>query len=103
MIMEFILNEQKAQALGYPVQACYDVIDKLFAAHGVLPEKRGFYCGPTNQAMYNACSEAGALLIKSSWFLKVADHCYWYVASDNPEDREDYLAAYYRVQAMHKE
>lgn len=101
MIMEFILNEQKAQALGYPVQACYDVIDNIFAEHGILPEKLGFYRGPNTQATFNTCTNASTRLLHTGWFLHVVDEWYWRVTSDELKDREDCLASYYRVQAMH--
>ena len=41
MIMEFYLNEKKAEELGYIVEACYAVIDRIFAEYGVKPEHQG--------------------------------------------------------------
>ena len=97
MIMEFVLNEQKAVELGYAVEACYDVIDRLFAEFGVKPEQQGFYYGPDNQNTYNACSAALHRLPASSWFLKIVDTWYWRVASDDETDREDCLASYFAI------
>lgn len=91
MIMEFVLNGQKAAELGYTVEACYDVIDRLFAEYGIKPERQGFYRGPDVQNTYNACSAALHRLPASSWFLKVVEEWYWRVVSDSPNDREDCL------------
>ena len=95
MIMEFVLSEQKANELGYPVEACYDVIDRLFAEYGIKPEKQGFYRGPDVQNTYNACSAALHRLPASSWFLKVIKEWYWRFKSDEVEAREDCLRSYY--------
>lgn len=95
MIMEFYLNKKKAEALGYTVEACYEVIDRIFAEYGIKPEGQGFYNLDT-QAMFDACAAALIRLPKSSWFLKVVDEWYWRVESDDISEREDCLAGYYR-------
>ena len=100
MIMEFVLNEQKANELGYTVEACYDVIDRLFAEYGIQPEKQGFYRGPNGQHMFDACTSTSSRLTASSWFLSVVEEWYWRVDSDDIAAREDCLASYHRVQAM---
>lgn len=100
MIMEFVLSEQKAVELGYTVDACYDVIDRIFAEFDVVPEKKGFYRGPNTQRMYDACTASSSRLLASNWFLKVVEEWYWRVASDSLADREDCLASYRRVKAM---
>ena len=100
MVMEFVLNEQKALALGYSVESCYAVVDRLFAEYGVAPERLGFYRGPKGQAMFEACTSVASRLIASDWFLHVVEEWYWRVDSDEIVDREDCLASYRRVQAM---
>lgn len=100
MVMEFVLNEKKAQTLGYTVDACYDVIDRIFAEYGIKPEKQGFYRGPNKQHIYDACITTSNRLLTSSWFLNVVEEWYWRVKSDDINAREDCLASYYRVQKM---
>lgn len=97
MIMEFVLNNKKAEALGYTVEACYAVIDRIFAEYGVKPEHQGFYKGLNKQHMYDACTVVSNRLLASSWFLKVVEEWYWRVKSDDITSREDCLASYYRV------
>lgn len=93
MIMEFVLNEQKAEDLGYTVEACYEVLDRLFAEYGIKPDSNGFYKADT-QAMFDACAAAVIRLPKSSWFLKVVDEWYWRVDSDDIDAREDCLTVF---------
>ncbi len=98
MIMEFILNKEKAEALGYTVEACYDVLDRLFEEYSIKAESQGFYKSSDDQNMFNACTSAICRLPDSNWFLKVVDEWYWRVDSDNIDDREDCLADYYAFQ-----
>ena len=93
--MEFVLNEEKAAELGFTVEVCYDIIDRLFAEYGVFPESQGFYRGPDDQNTYDACSAALHRLPASSWFLKVVEEWYWRVTSEDISDREDCLKSYY--------
>ncbi len=96
MVMRFVLNEQKAADLGYTVEACYDVIDRLFAEYGVSPEHQGVYRGSDNQNTYNACSAALHRLPVSSWFLRVVEVWSW----DLGNGTEDCLRSYYSVHAQ---
>ena len=100
MIMEFYLNEKKAEELGYTVEACYEVIDRIFAEYDIKSESQGFYRGPNKQHMYDACIMTSNRLLASSWFLKVVEEWYWRVKSDDIGARENCLASYYRVQKM---
>ena len=93
MVMKVILNEQKAVDLGYTVEVCYDVIDRLFAEYGVLPESQGVYHGLDDQNTYNACSAALHRLPASSWFLHVVESWSW----DLGHGAEDCLESYYAV------
>ena len=93
MKMTFVLNEQNAIELGYTVEVCYDVIDRIFAEYGVQPDRQGVYRGLDNQNTYNACSAALHRLPASSWFLKVVE-CWRWDLGNGPEDC---LKAYYET------
>ena len=98
MKMEIVLSKLKAETLGYTVETCYEVVDRIFAKYGIAPESQGVYRGPNVQNTYNACAAALIRLPKSSWFLKLVEEWYWYVGSDDVSDREDCLADYYAFQ-----
>ena len=93
MVMEFVLSEQKAADLGYTIEACYDVIDRLFAEYGIVPDGHGVYHGPDNQNTYTACTAALHRLPASSWFLHVVKSWSW----DLGQGSEDCLESYYAV------
>lgn len=100
MIMEFVFNKEKAEDLGYTLEACYEVIDRIFAEYGIEPEKQGFYRGPNTQHTYDACTMSSNRLLASSWFLNVVEEWYWRVKSNDITSREDCLASYCRVKKM---
>ena len=90
MIMRVVLNEKKVKKLGYTVESCYGILNRLFAEFCICPEQQGVYIGPDNQNMYNACSAALHRLPASSWFLKVVESWQWDLGSGF----EDCLKAY---------
>lgn len=100
-VMELIFNEQKANDLGYTLESCYAVIDKHFVEYGIKPKSRGVYEAPVCQNTYEAFG-ATYVFTQTKWFLKVIEE--WSIYEGGPyAEPQDHLAAYYRVQAMHKE
>lgn len=95
MKMTFVLNDNNARELGYTVEACYEVINRLFAEYGIVPVQQGVYCGSDNQNTYDACSAALHRLPTSSWFLKVIERWKWTV--NDGEEPEDCLKSYYET------
>lgn len=91
--MVFVFNHEKAHALGYSAQTCYEAIDKLFARYGIVPTSQGVYEAPDNQNSFNAFGAAQRLPY-SNWFLQVIDQ--WF-AYDEDGEPEDCLAIYYKI------
>lgn len=94
--MEFVFSEEKALALGYTAQACYDAVDKVFAKYGITPIAQGVYEAPDNQNTFNAFGAAQFLPDNTSWFLKTIDRWNCYEDEENPDEYEDCLALHYK-------
>ncbi|MBR2861583.1 MAG: hypothetical protein IKB86_07075 [Clostridia bacterium] len=90
MILRF--DDEKARALGYTAQACYDVMDRFFARYGIKPTSQGVYEAPDNQNTFDAFGRTIRLPDDTTWFLKVVSLWIEYNDYDMPED---YLASYY--------
>lgn len=102
MIMEFIFSEQKAIENNYDIEKCYGIVDRYFAKHDIKKIGEGVYQAPDTQQAYSAFGGAVWDFPDTSWFLKVIDEWYWRAESDDIEDREDCLKAYYEVQSVNK-
>ncbi len=92
--MEFVFNEQKAQALGYTAESCYEAVDKVFACYGIVPVSQGLYEMPANQNSFDALGTAQRLPY-SDWFLKTIEEWSCYEDGDYAEP-EDCLESYYK-------
>ncbi|NCC55913.1 MAG: hypothetical protein EOM11_10645 [Erysipelotrichia bacterium] len=102
MMMEVFLSEEKAIANNYDIKECYEVIDNFFAKRGIKKIEKGVYSAPDSQNAFTAFGVAIWEFPDSSWFLKVVDEWYWRADSDDIEDREDCLEAYYEVKERNK-
>lgn len=91
--MTFRFNDEKAHAFGTSAQACYDVVDKLFARYGIKPTSQGVYEASDNQNSFTAFAVAHKLPY-TDWFLLVIEQWLFY---ENDNEPEDCLESYYRV------
>lgn len=96
--MSFVFSEEKAQALGYSAQACYDVVDELFARYGISPIEQGVYQVPDDQNSFTAFGVAHKLPY-SDWFLKVIEA---WTCTDEDSIPEDCLALHYEYAARNQ-
>ena len=97
--MEFVFNDEKARALGYSAQACYEAVDRLFARYGIEPVAQGVYEAPDNQNSFTAFGMAQKLPY-TDWFLKVIDK---WTASNYGGEPEDCLEIHYRIKERNKQ
>ena len=95
--MTFVFNDEKARALGFSAQACYEAVDKLFARYDIHPVAQGVYEAPDNQNSFTAFGVAQRLPDDTDWFLKTID--IW-TASDDDGEPEDCLAIHYKYKAI---
>jgi len=93
MKMIFVFSEERARAAGYTAQACYDVVDELFARYGIFPIEQGVYEAPDNQNTFTAFGKAHYLPY-SSWFLSVIEK--WISIEEPGGEPEDCLALHYK-------
>ena len=69
--MQFVFNEEKAHTLGCNAEACYGVLNRLFARYGVQPTSQKMYKAPDNQNSFDVFG--AAWLTDTNWFLKVIE------------------------------
>ena len=91
--MQFVFNEEKAHAMGYSAETCYEAVDKLFARYGIQPASQGVYEAPDNQNTFDAFGAAQRLPY-SNWFLHVIEQ---WLAYDEDGEPEDCLDVFYRI------
>jgi len=96
--MSFVFSEEKSQALGYSAQACYEVVDELFARYGISPIEQGVYQAPDDQNSFTAFGVAHKLPY-SDWFLKVIEA---WTCADEDSIPEDCLALHYEYAAQNQ-
>ena len=96
--MEFVFSEEKANTLGYTAQACYDVVDKIFAKYGIKPEEQGVYVALESQNTFDAFG-AAMHLTSSDWFLKVIDT---WLTWEGDDEAIDCLKIHYEIEKRNK-
>lgn len=96
MMMEIFLNEEKAKANHFNIKKCYEALDNFFEERNIKKMDQGVYQGCDNQESFTAFGVAIVHLPRTNWFLKIVDEWYWRADSDDIEDREDCLEAYYK-------
>ncbi len=96
--MVFVFNEDKAQALGYTAEACYEAVDKLFARYGIELTSQGVYEAPDNQNTFTAFGVAQKLPY-TDWFLQAIER---WTASEGDGEPEDCLAVFYRIETRNR-
>lgn len=96
MMMEMVLNEQKAKENNIDIDECYEKVDRFFEKRGIKKISKGVYQG--NKKDFNTFMTAQWDLPESTWFLKIVDKWYFRYEGDTIEYREDALESYYRVE-----
>lgn len=97
--MIFVFSEEKALQQGYTAQACYEVVDKIFARYGISPVAQGEYEAPDNQNTFTAFGITQKLPY-TNWFLKIIDT--WTCANEDGIP-EDCLQVFYNVENRNKQ
>lgn len=98
--MEFVFSEEKARALGYTAEACYEAVDKVFAQYDIYPTSQGVYEAHECQNSFTAFAVAHKLPY-TDWFLKVID-TWLYSEDDDPNDKSDCLAKFYEIEERNR-
>ena len=96
MMMEMILNEQRAKENNIDIYECYQKVDRFFKKRGIKKISKGVYQGDKKDL--DTFMIARWALPESGWFLKIVDKWYFRYEGDTIEDRENTLELYYRVE-----